>query len=232
LKKQKPDTNTQTNLKNKIMKKVISLIAAVAIVINVSAQSDKMLKAMSGPVSTLDSLHTGEAWIAAANQFQRIADAEKTQWLPFYYAALSNVMSGFMIGANHADQTDPLADKAEANINKAEELNKNNAEIYLVKKMISNLRMQADPMTRWQTYGPQGAEALAKAKSIDPNSPRIFLLEGQDKFYTPEEFGGSKPEAKKLFETAIAKFAEAKPASPIDPQWGLSQAKYFISISK
>ncbi|MHA4843738.1 hypothetical protein ACX0G7_06230 [Flavitalea antarctica] len=214
------------------MKKIFSLITTFAIVINLSAQNDKMIKAMTGPVTALDSIRTVEGWTAAANQFQRIADAEKTEWLPYYYAALSNVMSGLMTGGNQGDKTDPLADKAEALINKADELKKDNAEIWIVKKMISNLRMQADPMTRWQTYGPVGAEALAKAKSIDPNSPRIFLLEGQDKFYTPEEFGGSKAEAKKLFEASVAKFGEVKPESPIHPQWGLSQAKYFVAQAK
>jgi hypothetical protein len=214
------------------MKKIISIFTAIAIVMNVSAQSEKMVTAMTGPVSELESTTTAEAWTTKANQFQRIAEAEKTQWLPYYYAALSNVMSGLMTGANQADKTDPLADKAEALLNKAEELNKNNVEIYIVKKMISNLRMQADPMNRWQTYGPVGAEALAKAKSLSADNPRIFLLEGQDKFYTPEEFGGSKTEAKKLFETAVAKFGEAKPESPIHPQWGLMQAKYFLDQAK
>jgi len=213
------------------MKKIFCLVSAFAIVISLSAQNDKMLKAMTGPVSGLDSIHTVEGWTAAANQFQRIADAEKTEWLPYYYAALSNVMSGLMTGGNQGDKTDPLADKAEALINKADELKKNNAEIWLVKKMISNLRMRVDPQSRWQTYGPLGAEALAKAKSIEANNPRIFLLEGQDKFYTPEEFGGSKSEAKKLFETAIVKFGEVKPESPIYPQWGLSQAKYFLTLA-
>jgi hypothetical protein len=214
------------------MKKIVSLIAAFAVVINLSAQNEKMLKAMSGIVAGLDSLHTKEGWTAAANQFQRIADAEKTEWLPYYYAGLSNVMNGYMIGANHGDQTDPLADKAEANINKAEELHKDNADIWLVKKMISNLRMQADAMNRYQTEVPKGAEAIAKAKSLDASNPRILLLEGQDLFYTPEEFGGNKAEAKKLFEKAVVKFGETKPESAIHPQWGLSQAKYFLTLAK
>ncbi|RYY13998.1 MAG: hypothetical protein EOO04_30950 [Chitinophagaceae bacterium] len=214
------------------MKKLVTLIASVVITVSTFAQNEKMIKAMTAPVATLDTLKTVEGWTTAANQFQRIADAEKTEWLPYYYAALSNVMSGYMIGANKADKTDPLADKAETLINKAAEFNKKNEDIWLVKKMISNLRMQADPMNRWQTYGPQGVEALDQAKAINAKNPRILLLEGQDKFYTPEEFGGSKAEAKKLFEAAIARFAEVKPESAVHPQWGLSQAQYFLSIAK
>jgi hypothetical protein len=214
------------------MKKLVSLIATVVIAVNVFAQNEKMVKAMTAPIASLDTLQTADGWAAAANQFQRIADAEKTEWLPYYYAAYSNVMSGFMIGAGKGDKTDPMADKAEAMINKAAELNKKNDDIWIIRKMISSLRMQADPMTRWQTYGPVGEEALQQARAINPKNPRIMLLEGQDKFYTPEEYGGSKAEAKKLFEAAIVRFGEVKPESAIHPQWGLSQAKYFLSMSK
>jgi hypothetical protein len=214
------------------MKKLISLLAVFAIVLNVSAQNEKMIKAMSATVSGLDSISTSAGWTSAANQFQRIADAEKTEWLPYYYAALSNVMSGLMMGPGKGDQTDPLADKAESLINKADELNKNSAENWIVKKMIVNLRMQVDPMNRWQTLVPLGEEAIGKARALDADNPRLYLLMGQDKFYTPEEFGGSKSEAKVLFETAVQKFASAKPKSSIDPQWGLNQANYFLSQAK
>ncbi len=214
------------------MKQVLSLITAFGLLFTIQAQNEKMVKAMKPMVVALDSIKTAQGWTAAANQFQRIADAEKTQWLPYYYAALSHVMSGFMSGSNQPATSDPLADKAEALLLKAEELQPGNDEIYIVKKMIVNLRLQADPMNRWQTYGPQGAEALSKAKAINPANPRVALLEGQDKFYTPEEFGGDKAEAKILFETSIKRFAEAKPASEIHPQWGLNQAQYFLSQVK
>lgn len=216
------------------MKNAIVLAAALFAISTVSAQSEKYLKAMQENVSKLEGLHTAEAWREAGNSFQRIADAEKNQWLPYYYVALSNVMVGLMQGSENQNPnpavTDPLADKAEEALNKAEALSKNNAEIFIVKKMIATLRMTADPMNRWQTYGPQAAEALQRAKSLDPENPRIYLLEGQDKFYTPEQFGGSKTEAKQLFEQSQKKFESFKPQSTIHPQWGLSQVKYFQSL--
>ena len=127
--------------------------------------------------------------------------------------------------------TDPLADKAELLINQAESLSKDNSEIYLVKKLIATLRLIADPQTRYQTYGPAAVEALATAKKLNPGNPRIYLLEGQDKFYTPEQFGGSKTEAKKLFEESKAKFDTFKPASDIDPNWGRNQVDYFLQLA-
>jgi hypothetical protein len=199
--------------------------------INGKAQSEKYLKVMQEKVSLIEQTRTVEGWQELSNSFERIGEAEKDQWLPFYYAALGRVMTGNMIAngqtGGFADKTDPEADKAEQLLAKAEALTKENSEIWCVKKMIATLRMMADPMTRFQTYGMAAAEALQKAKQLDPQNPRVYLLEGQDKFFTPEQFGGSKTEAKILFEESIKKQETFKPTSAIHPGWGLGQAKYF-----
>lgn len=218
------------------MKKIIFFAAVLFVSMGVLAQNEKYLKAMQANVAGLDTIRSAQGWTEVGNNFQRIADAEKTQWLPYYYTALSTVMSGYFQGtvnqSPNPDVTDPLADKAEAALNKAEALSKDNSEIFIVKKMIATLRMTADPMNRWQTYGPQAEEALKRAKSLNPENPRVYLLEGQDKFYTPEQFGGSKSVAKTLFEESVKKFESFKPESAIHPQWGLSQVKYFQSQAK
>lgn len=192
---------------------------------------DKYQAAMKTRVEVLDQHATPQQWLESSNAFQRIADAEKSQWLPYYYASLGQVMYGFMSMGNggNPEYSDPIADKADELLSKAAALTEPNAELEIVKKMIANLRMMGDPMTRWQTYGPVGQEALAKARKLSPDNPRILLLEAQDKFYTPKEFGGGKEEAKVLFESALEKYEQYKPESPIHPNWGLSQVKYFLS---
>lgn len=55
------------------------------------------------------------------------------------------------------------------------------------------------------------------------------MLLGQDKFFTPEQFGGSKTEAKVLFEQAIKLFESEKPETSIHPHWGLAPTKYYYS---
>lgn len=202
-----------------------------------NAQSEKFVKAMEARVAQMEKTSTPAGWQELANGFERIAEAEKTQWLPYYYAAVSNVMNGYMLnngqmGGGNSTQIDQLADKAENMIAKAEALEKDNADIFCVKKMVNTLRMMADPMTRYQTYGPKAAEALAKAKALDPGNPRVYMLEGQDKLYTPEQFGGSKTEAKSLFETSLKKFSEYKPKSSIHPNWGKNQVEYFLTQIK
>ncbi|NOT51958.1 MAG: hypothetical protein HOP10_11860 [Chitinophagaceae bacterium] len=220
------------------MKKTIFIMALSLLGTATFAQSEKYLKAMEAKVSLLDSTTTPDAWKDLANAFERIADAEKTQWLPYYYAAYANVMAGTMsmpmdgsFGDNSAI-TDPYADKAEQLINKANEMNKDNSEIYCVIKMIHSLRMMGNAMSRYMTEGPKAETALTKAKELNVNNPRVYILEGQDKFYTPEQFGGSKEEAKKLFEKANEIFMITKPANAIEPQWGRSTVNYFLSQLK
>jgi hypothetical protein len=171
-----------------------------------------------------------------SNSFERIADAEKTQWLPYYYASLATVNAGYFLMNGKmgglADKLDPLSEKAENLLAKAEALSKNNSEIYVVKKMIASLRMVADPMTRYMTYGPQATEALETARKLNPENPRTYYLEGQDKLFTPEQYGGSKEEAKKLFELALQKFDSFKPADNISPNWGRGSTLYFLEQAK
>ncbi len=218
------------------MKQVFAILLAFITSMSVVGQSDKYVKTMESKMAAVDSTMTSAALIDLANSFQRIGDAEKNQWLPYYYAALMQAKSGYMLSNNGQTPSpsviDPIADKSEELIKKAEELAGQNSEIYIVKKMIATLRLMADPMNRWQTNGPEATEALAKAKELNPENPRTLLLEGQDKFYTPEQYGGSKTEAKALFEAAIKKYESFKPESSISPQWGLSTTKYFYSLCK
>jgi len=214
------------------MKKFILSSMFLLCLVTTFAQSEKYMNAMKEKIAMADTLRDVTALNDLSAAFERIGEAEKNQWQPFYYAAYTQVYSALMMGMGgqvDATQTDPLADRAEQLLNKADALSKDNSEIFLVKKMIATARMMADPMNRFMQYGPIAQEALATAKKLNPENPRVYLLEGQDKFYTPEQFGGSKTEAKKLFEEALKKYESFKPASDIDPAWGKNVAIYFIS---
>lgn len=214
------------------MKKIILSSMLFLCLVTSFAQSEKYMNAMKEKIAMADTLRDVPALNDLSAAFERIAEAEKTQWQPFYYAAYTQVYAALMMGMGgqvDATQTDPLADRAEQLLNKAEALSKDNSEIFVVKKMIATARMMADPMNRFMQYGPIAQEALATAKKLNPENPRVYLLEGQDKFYTPEQFGGSKTEAKKLFEEALKKYESFKPAGDLDPAWGKNVVLYFIS---
>ena len=221
------------------MKKTIFILTAILVAsISFAQMPEKFVKAMESKITLLDSVKTAEGYIELANAFERIADAEKNQGLAYYYAAYCNASAGTLVGAGgdmmaaKADKTDPYADKADKQIKKAEELMKGSSEIFIVKKMIATLKMLGDPTNRYMTYGPEATAMLEEAKKMNPNNPRVYLLEAQDKYYTPEQFGGSKEEAKVLFEKAQKLFETFKPETSIHPNWGKNQLAYSLSLYK
>lgn len=220
------------------MKKFLFLVTLSLIMVTSFAQSEKYIKAMEKLVPAVDTLWNADGLRELANSFERIGDAEKTQWLPYYYAALTRVNAGYALSMNSggmsssADKTDPEADYADKMLAKAEALSQNNSEIYIVKKLIATLRLLADPMNRYMTYGPAASAALETAKKLNPDNPRVYLLEASDKINTPEQYGGSKEEGKKILEEAVKKYEAFKPESNIHPTWGLTQVKYYQSQVK
>lgn len=192
------------------------------------AQSAKYQAAMKQNVDALDTAHTLSTMVDLGNRFERIAEAEKGQSLPYYYAAYCQVMSVFL-GADKA-KSDEIADKATDLIAKAETLDKPSSETYVIRSMIATCHLMVDPANRYMQYGPVSAEAIQKAEALDSTNPRPVYLEGQSKFYTPEAFGGGKTVAKPVFDKALAMFAAFKPSSDIAPRWGKQATEYFLSL--
>jgi hypothetical protein len=213
------------------MKKILLITAIVSFAGATFAQSAKYESAMKANISQLDSIIMNNKSADLANNFIRIGDAEKTQWLPYYYAAYCNAIGALTEKDN--SKKDALADKANESISRAETiLGKENSETNVIKSMIATAHMTVDPQNRYMTYGPQINENIEKAKSLDPTNPRPYLLEAQNKFYTPEQFGGGKEVAKPSFDKANELYNNFKPESDLSPTWGKSSLDYFLAQYK
>ncbi len=206
------------------MKKIILAIALFT-TFGLNAQT-KYESAMQNGFSKMKDGKTADDMSAVASFFERVGDAEKTQWLPYYYAARNYTIAAFM---NPAADKDKAAEKVKDLIAKAEAIENANAEIFCLKQQVAVMQLVVDPMSRWQSYGAVAAEAIAKAKAIEPNNPRPYLLEGQYLMNVPEAFGGGKAIAKKLFEKSVELFGNYKPASQLHPSWGKEQAEQLLA---
>ena len=224
------NTTTQS-LKLKTMKKLLIISLIFAFSTTLYAQSAKYSEAMKRNIAMMDDAIMKKNTADLANNFERIGEAEKTQWLPYYYASFLTVMTGMM--ETDKSKTDAIADKAEQLINKAETiLGKENSETDVIKSMIASAHMMVDPQSRYMQYGPASSGNIEKAKQLDPTNPRPVYLEAQAKFYTPPAFGGGKDQAKVLFEKAISMYDTFKPENELSPTWGKTSAEYFLSQSK
>jgi len=209
------------------MKKGFIFLTLTMLTVASFAQSEKYLPAMKSNLAALDtSFRNAPALLTIANNFERIATAEKNQWLPYYYAAYCQVNYGFM--STDKSKTDGIADKATALINKADSLSPNNSEISCIKSMIASCHMMVNPMQRYMQYGQESQTQMENAMEQDPNNPRPYLLKGQSLKYTPENFGGGCKTALPELQTAMDKFKVFKPASELSPSWGMEYTQNLI----
>jgi tetratricopeptide (TPR) repeat protein len=188
------------------MKSLVFSLLMFSVLVS-SGQSDKYIAAMKKNLALFDSAKTTADLRAVSNTFERIGDAEKTQWLPYYYAGLALSTSGWNDAKVDKDENsariNALCDKAEA-------LDKN-SEIYVLRNMSATQQMMVDPQTRWQKYGADARKDLEIAIQLNPDNPRIYYLQGESMLGTPVAFGGGKDKAKPLFEKSIALFKTDKP---------------------
>ncbi len=203
------------------MKKIIALMMMSVVATTTFAQNQKYIDAMTKAISEMDTMYTTDQFLSSANKFERIALAERSEWLPYYYAALARVSSQYV--AKDYTKTDEVLDVAQKHIGIADSLMPNNSEILLVKAMIIGTRIMVDPMTRGQMYGMQSMMMLSLAMQADPNNPRPYFIMGQSLFYTPPQFGGGPDKACPMLTTAKEKFATFQPASSLHPNWGEEQ---------
>lgn len=209
------------------MKKIIAFILLLTAFSGYS-QSDRYFAAMKKNLMQFDSVKTTADYQSLSAAFERIGDAEKTQWLPYYYAALALTTPGWddakLDKDANAERVKKLCDKAEALIGD----NAGKSELLTIRNMIATQQMMVDPQTRWSSYGQESTTYLQKAKQLNPDNPRIYYLEGANLFGTPENYGGGKAKAKPVLEKAVELF-KAEQAKPLYPDWGKKQAEDMLA---
>ena len=187
-------------------------------------------KVMTEKIASIEKHQTADEFTALANDFKRIGDKEKTQWLPYYYAAFSTIQKGRMaMREGKVADLDPIAADAQKSLDLAMDLSKDNAENLILQKMIHGLKMMVNPQERFMSEGMLAADALSKAEKIDAENPRLTLMKAEDTYYTPEQFGGSRARGLELFQKSLDQFKVYKTKSALDPNWGKGEAEYFIA---
>lgn len=191
-----------------------------------AAAQSKYEAGMARGLEQLKAAKTTDDFTATSAFFERIGDAEKDKWLPYYYAAYANHITGWI---NPKADKDKVAEKSKDLIAKADALDANNSELFCLKQMVAIQQLTVDPMARYQSYGAVASNAIAEAKKADPTNPRPYFLDAQYWQNVPEAFGGGKPVAKKLVEKSLELFKTFKPASPLHPDWGKEDAEKLLA---
>lgn len=190
------------------------------------AQSDKLVKAIEKNLAIMDTAQTIETALLLKNGFERIADAEKGEWIPQYYASMANATLSMREKDNILKEE--IIDKAEKYINRADSLEPDNSDIYVIKSMIVYARITVSPMERFMALSPLATKYIDKAAELDPSNPRVDLQKGMVTMFTPEMMGGGLEKAKPMIISALEKFDTFEPKSSIHPHWGKSVAEGLL----
>lgn len=183
-----------------------------------ASSDDKYVAAFKKALLELDSSWANPPRMReTANQFERLANFKKTDWLPLYYHALCLIQYSW--AASPADRETVLK-AAETSIKTAQGLSPDNCELVALEGYLYQGMIMINPMTNGAVYGPKSAMTLQKAMQLDPNNPRPPYLLGQNIYFTPEMYGGGMERARPYLEKAKGLFETFKPASDLHPNWG------------
>ena len=166
----------------------------------------------------------------ASAMFERIATAEKDNWLPNYYVALVNTTTAF----NTPDKTkmDALLNKAQSAVDLAAKIQANHPEMLVMQAMIHTAWINFDPMTNGMKLSGTVMEIYGKAVAIAPENPGVVLGKTEFEMGSAKFFGtDTKPLCAKA-EKAIELFATFKPESVFHPNWGLDRAQSMVAACK
>ena len=130
------------------MKQVI-LTVMLAFMLQANAQ-DEIKKELEPICATFDSTYTLEGWKAKSDQLAILKGKYPENWMPAYYYAYSCIQMSYFEPA--LTIKDAYVDNAEEQLTVIEGCPLKD-EVYIMKALVANARIGADPENRWQKYG-------------------------------------------------------------------------------
>jgi hypothetical protein len=197
---------------------IILLTAVLMGALSVHGQEDRYTTAMLGAIKKMEQASDPADLMESANRFERIATAEKSRWMPYYYASYSLISMSF--DENDGNKKDQILDRAQELLDKAMELEAEESELYTLQAFLYPSRIMVDPMGRGMNLIGKILASLETAKKLNPDNPRAYFLEGVNKLNLPPSLGGGADVAKPILEEALVKFEAFANEDPLWPGWG------------
>jgi hypothetical protein len=210
--------------------KILIFLMTLSSFMAVRADEKSYTEAMTAALGQMKTAASVEDFTTVANLFERIAQAEKDKWLPYYYAGYASVIESFV----NKDQTktDKILDYAEKMINEAIKINADESEIYVVQGFMYIARILVDPSTRGAQYSQLANASFKKAQTLNPENPRADYMLGVTLKNTPDFYGGGKKAALPVLEGAMKKYDKFVPTSEIYPNWGKDDCQKQLDACK
>lgn len=192
---------------------------------------DKYTDMMQRNIGMLYAAKTTDEYQKTVNAFNRIGDAEKTKWEPYYYSALGSIFSANL--EQDLQKKDAILDVAKQALDKASTIRKDDSEIIALEGFIQMLKVSVDPAARGPQYSMQAVQLFSKAMTLDPSNPRAAALMAQMQLGTARFFNQAPTEACNTARKAAELFEAAKSTdNSLLPKWGKGMNESLLAECK
>ncbi|TYP98081.1 hypothetical protein C7447_103251 [Tenacibaculum adriaticum] len=127
--------------------------------------------------------------IEASQLFERIAKAEKEEWLPAYYVATIEILASF--GLKDEAVLNLKLKKAQEFLEEAKSISTNNPEIIINQALLNTAYIAFDGQKYGMTLSGKNAALYQQALELAPNNPRVVLGKAEWDMGSARFFGQS-----------------------------------------
>ena len=202
------------------MKNIFNLIIVIFSVTTLFSQpSEQYLKGMGQAMALWGE---GKPMEASA-LFERIALAEKDNWIPSYYAANTLIVNAFV--TEDKSQINEMLEKAKAFIEQAHERSPDNSEIVTLEGLLYTGYVVMDPQTYGMTMSPKIMALHEKAVALDANNPRAHTNLIGYEIGSAQFFGTELSTFCDRLKAVIPLYDKQPQDYPFAPHYGMDRSK-------
>lgn len=165
--------------------------------------------------------------VEAANMFERVANAETDNWLPYYYVATIHNVAAF--GESNKEKLTQSLEKAQEYIDIANRISPNNPEIMVRQATINTAWIAFDGATYGMTLSGKVAAIYAQALELAPENPRVVFSKAEWDMGSAQYFGKDTAPYCKDVERSLELFDTFKAESDFHPNWGKERAEQVFA---
>lgn len=194
---------------------------------NKNEGSSSYIESMINNINQIEKCKTMEDYNLLCNKFIRIAKAEKSKWLPYYYATQCKIFMSFEEKSDRLKK-DSYLDEAKVWFDKMINLAPEESEIYSLEAMYYSARLVVDPMNRGQEYSLKSNTSAKKALMLNKNNNRakFMLIQNQIGFksFFGNDISSECSQAKGLYDS----WEKHESENQLSPKWGKKSVKEII----
>jgi len=160
-----------------------------------------------------------------SSKLERLSTFGDKEWLVNYYLALNYYRISSILYDNK-EESEKYLESAKEAVQKSIKGKDDFTDSHALFCSILGMEISFKPQLG-MVNGMQSGREIEKAKKLDPENPRVYMIDGTGKLYTPAMFGGGIDKAIGLFEKAAELFMQEKDRG-IYPDWGRDEVYVWL----